>query len=361
MTPMRFSTLAAPLGALLLLAGCGSEETKKEEGGSVQAVEVTQIKPSKLVGGKTVSGRLQPRDEIAIGADLDGYRVMRILVDEGDFVRRGQPVAILDGSLLNAQIAQARGNLVEQEAIYEKAKLQSNRVKGLENQGVLAEEEIEGRRLNARIGQGRVAAARGELNNLLARGSHLVIRAPADGIILERAVRLGDTSSSSNVMYRMARAGLVELHAELPERDVRDISVGDPVEVTAASGQKVEGTVRLVGARVNDKTGLVVVRMSLPAMASLRQGGFARARLLRERADVLAVQESAIQYDSDGAFVQTVDGKDQIRRVRVKTGGRAGGLVEIVEGPPSGTRVVVQGGAFTLDGDKVRIVGGGRK
>ena len=70
---------------------------------------------------------------------------------------------------------------------------------------------------------------------------------------------------------------------------------------------------------------------------------------------VLAVPEAAVHFDADGASVQTIDGKDRVHLVKVRTGRRAGGLVEIVSGLAEGTQVAVKGSAFVLNGDKVRI------
>src|SRR3546814_8869265 len=108
-----------------------------------------------------------------------------------------------------------------------KAQAEANRVEGLDNKGVLSQEAIEQRRLAANSANAAVAAAQAQLNDLLVRQRRLVIRAPRSGRILERTVRPGDTSSAGSIMFTMARDGLVELHAEVPEAAMPDIAVGD--------------------------------------------------------------------------------------------------------------------------------------
>src|SRR3546814_14462368 len=105
-----------------------------------------------------------------------------------------------------------------------------------------------------------VCSEQDQLNVRRVRQRQLVIRAPRSGRILERTVRPGDTSSAGSIMFTMARDGLVELHAEVPEAAMPDIAVGDPATVALASGAKVAGTVRLLGARVDTRTGLSLVR-----------------------------------------------------------------------------------------------------
>lgn len=343
---------------LPLLAGCGNSAPEARQELPPQAVTVAEVAKRSMAGGMTASGRLLAFEEIAVAPDLNGYRVTQVMVEEDSVVRRGQVLATLDDSLLRSQIDQARAALAQQEIAAEQARDQAARVHGLDGQGVLSGEAIDNRRIAVRSTQAVVAATRAQLNDLLVRQSHLVIRAPTDGIVLERTVRPGDTSAAGTAMFRLARNGLIEHYAELAERDIARIKVGDPAEVTLASGRKLAGKVRLIGARVSDQTGLVIARIALPRSPDLRQGGFAQARFVQEGADVLAVPEAAVDFDASGASVQIVGRDDRVKRIPVRTGRRAQGLVELVAGPPAGSRVVVKGGAFTLEGDKVRIAGG---
>lgn len=344
------------LAPALLLTGCGGDPATARQELPPQSITVARVAQHSIAGAMTASGRLAPREEVAVAADLSGFRIARVLVDEGDVVRRGQVLATLDDSLLLSQIDQLQAALTQQQVAAEQARDQAERVKGLDGQGVLSEEAIQNRRIAVRSAQASAAVTRAQLRDLLVRKDHLAIRAPTDGTILERAARPGETSSAGTTLFRLARDSLIELHAELAEADVAQIAVNDPAEVVLASGQKVTGRVRLLGERVDNQTGLVAIRIALPRSDALRQGGFAQARFMRN-ATVLAVPEAAVEFDADGASVKVVDRDNRIHRARVRTGRRAEGLTEILEGPPAGSRVAVKGSAFTLDNDKVRIAG----
>ena len=157
-------------------------------------------------------------------------------------------------------------------------------------------------------------------------------------------------------MFRIARDGLVELDAEVPETDVGKIAVGSRAQVELPSGATAPGVVRLVSPRVDMQTKLGRARISLTPRADLRPGGFARATFGQSSRSVTAVPEGAIRYDADGASVMVVQPDNKVRRTSVRTGGRAGGWVELVQGPPVGARVALGGSAFVLDGDTVRPV-----
>jgi HlyD family secretion protein len=308
-----------------------------------------------LSGGLSASGNLVSRQEAAVASELAGYRIADVLVDEDAWVTKGQPLVRLDDTLLRSQIEQQKANLAQQEVASQRAKAQAERVKGLDNAGVLSMEQISERRLAARSAQAQVAVAKAQLDDLMTRDARLTIRAPESGRVLERDARPGDTSALSTTLYRIEVGGLVELDAEVSQADLGDIKPGEPVEVTLPSGAKVTGKVRFISPRVDPQTGLGRVRVALPVREDLRPGGFAKGVFASVSRPVSTVPERAIHFDANGASVMVIDDNDRVHRVPIKTGQRADGYVELLQGPPVGSRVALGGGAFILDGDKVRV------
>lgn len=348
----RFAGLLACALAVSLAAGC----SRKEEAQTAEApltVSVAPVAMRNVQGGLSASGLLQPREEAGVAAELSGYRIAQVLVEEGDTVSRGQPLARLDDTLLRAQIDQARATLAQQQVAAERAESEAGRVEGLDDQGVLSEEAITQRRLQARSARAAVALAQAQLRDLTTRQTRMTVRAPVAGRVLERSVRPGDTSSPGTNMFRIARDSLIELDAEVPEAELPRIQPGGRVAVQLPSGVEVTGNVRLVSPRVDAQTKLGRVRVALPVRADLRAGGFARGVFVQGDREVTAVPEAAIRYDADGASVMVLDAQNRVRRAPVRTGGRAGGWVELVQGPPAGSRVALGGSAFLLEGDRV--------
>ncbi|WP_375194162.1 efflux RND transporter periplasmic adaptor subunit [Sphingobium sp.] len=347
----------APALYLLLLAACGGHEEKRKQP-PPPMVTVARVDLRSLDGGFTASGRLIPREEVAIAPELSGYRIARVLVEEDAQVRAGQVLAVLDDALLRSQIAQARAQLTQQQVASDRARMEAARVAGLDNQGVLAQEAIDQRRMADRSAQASVGVARAQLDDLLTRQQRLTVRAPVAGRVLQRSARPGEPSASGTVLFTIARDNLVELNAEVPEVAMGTLATGDPVKVMLASGASIDGRIRLLGARVSNQTGLSTARIALPVRRDLRPGGFAQARFVKASAAVLAAPEAAVHYDADGAYMLLLDQRDRVHRVAVRTGRRTGGMVEILSGPRRGDRAVLGGGAFVLEGDKVRIAGG---
>lgn len=339
--------LAVGLASAVTLAACGSKEPpKKDPAAQARAVSMVRLEPRAITGALSASGTLRPREEAAVAAEVAGFRVLRVNADVGDTVRAGQVLVQLDPALLEAQIAQAQAQAAQAED-------QAKRVADLDGQGVLAQEQIAQRRFQAQ-------AARANLRDLQTRLAKLSVVAPVSGVILERTVRPGDLSSGGgSPWFRIARDGQMELGADMSEDDLARIRVGQAATVTLPGGGQVQGTVRIVSPQIDAQTKLGQVRVLLPARSDIRAGGFARAVFADASASTLALPETAIRYDANGAAVMVVGADNRVKHVAVQTGQRGSGLVQIVKGPASGSRVVQNAASFLLDGDLVKPVEAG--
>ena len=321
-----------------------------------RSVTVITLQPQVLASGVQASGSLLPREEIAIFPNVNGNRVLRVLVDEGDYVRAGQPLAVLDDTLLRAQIDQQTALAEQQRVQAERARSEAARVNGLDNEGILSREAIEARRFAARAAAAQANAQAASLRDLRTRRGELTIRAPYGGLVIERTVRSGDIAAGTSPWFRIARGGEVELAADVAESALSSLTPGTGAQVTLADGTQVAGSVRLVSPRVDVNTKLGRVRITLPVRPDVRSGGFARANFTNIGTPVLAVPETAIRYDAAGAAVMMLDRDNRVSRREVTTGRRGGGFVEILTGPPAGSRVVARFGAMLVSGDVVRPV-----
>lgn len=352
------SALILSTAAALSLGGCSKPKPKAavKPAEAAVAVSVATVQARPIATGLSAPGLLVPREEAAVSTQLSGYRVAQVFVDQNDMVAAGQPVAKLDDTLLQSQMAQQQAIVTQQKVGAERAEQQAQRVAGLDDAGVLSQEQILERRLNARSARAVVLAAQAGLNDLRTRQGLMTVRAPVSGRVLERTVRPGDVASPTQPMFRIARGGIVELNAEVAESDLAKIRPGQTAEVELPSGGRVPGTVRLVSPQVNAQTKLGNVRVLLPIRPDLRIGGYGRANFSGLIRQVPAVPEAAVRYDADGASMMTVDADNRVHRAPVKTGARANGIVEILQGPPIGTRVALGGSSFVMEGDTVRPV-----
>jgi HlyD family secretion protein len=354
---VALSVLAAPL------AGCGGKAKVTEtEAARARTVRVVRVEPRAILGAVAADGALLPREEVAVLPEVSGYRVARVLVDEGQYVKAGQPLVEIDRALINAQLDQARAQAAQAAVQAEQAEAQSARVKGLDNEGVLSQEAIDQRRFQARAARATANAQAAAARDIVTRAKKLTVTAPVAGLILERNVRPGDlTATGSSPWFRLAKDGEIELKAEMSEVDLGRVRSGQRANVTLTNGATVEGFVRFVSPQLSAQTKLGSVRVHLPVRADIRSGGYGRAQFADAAGQSLAVPETAIRFDADGASVMTVGADNKVKRVMVVTGARGGGLVALTRGPPAGTLVVENAAAFLLDGDQVKPVTGASK
>lgn len=342
------------------LAACGRKaQVKETEAQRARAVRVVRVESQAINGALAATGALQPREEAAVLPEVTGYRVAKVLVDEGAYVHAGQTLVQLDGALISAQLEQQKALAAQAEVQAEQAEAQANRVSGLDGQGVLSQEALDQRRFQARAARATANAQAAALKDIQTRSGKLSVSAPVSGLVLERNVRPGDLSAGgATAWYRIAEGGQIELKAELSEEDIARVRPGQRVTVILPTGSSAEGSVRLISPQVNSQTKLGTVRISLPVRSDIRSGGFGRAVFQDAAGQSLAVPETAVRYDADGASVMTVDANNRVKRVAVQTGARGGGLVALTKGPPAGALVVQNAAAFLLDGDLIRPVTG---
>lgn len=348
------------------------------------AVSVVRVAPAELVETVMVTGTLVPRDEILVAPEVEGLRVLEVHADEGDWVKEAQVLATLVHATLDAQlaqstallakadasIAQARSTIAQAEAALKEAQNALERAKPLRQSGHLSESIFDQREAAARTTEAVLVAARDGLKVAQAekasleaqrrelewRRSKTEVKAPAEGLVSRRNVRVGSLATiTAEAMFRIIARGEIELDAEVPEAELAGIEAGQPATVTVAGLGEVAGQVRLVSPEIDRSTRLGRVRISLTSKEPLRIGGFGRGTVVTADGRGLAVPASAILYGPKGASVQVVnDGRVNTRRV--KTGLRAIGRVQIIEGLEDGEVVIARSGTFLRDGDEVRPV-----
>ncbi len=343
---------AAPLTA------CGKKPLKKETAAErARAVTVIKVEARPIVGSVSADGVLVPREEVAILPEVSGFRVARVLVDEGQYVKAGQPLVEIDRALISAQLDQQRALAAQAAVQAEQAEAQALRVKGLDGQGVLSQEQLDQRRFQARAARATANAQAAAARDTETRAKKLTVVAPVSGLILERNVRPGDLAAAAGTpWFRLAQGGEIELKADLSEQDLGRVRSGQRANVTLTSGATAEGFIRVISPQLSSQTKLGTVRVHLPVRPDIRSGGYGRAAFADAAGQSLAVPETAVRYDADGASVMVVGSDNVVKRVAVTAGARGSGLVALVKGPPAGSMVVKSAASFLLDGDTVRPV-----
>jgi HlyD family secretion protein len=332
-----------------------------------------------------LTGTLVARDEVMVGAEIDGLAITELLAEEGDKVTRGQVLARLSRDMLDAQfaqnaaalskalaaIAQGRNQIAEAEATARQADAAFARARSLEERGNTTAETLEQREAASLVARARVSVAEDALRlaqadkelaeaqrrEIQVRLARTEIRALAAGTISRREAHLGAlVSSAAEPLFRIIGGGTVEVEADVPEILLARLRVGQTALVRPSGmDEPVPARVRLVSPEVNRTSRLGRVRLSVDPVPGLAVGAFARGTVEVDRRDGTLVPLSAVLYRHDGAVIQVVrDGIVETRSVTV--GLKADGKAEVRKGVDPGEQVIAISGTFVRDGDRVTPV-----
>ena len=344
-----------PILLLLPLAlACADATEDAAAAPVVDAATPVQLAPV-ASGGDTATitavGSWGARDEVTLSFKIGGI-VARVLVDQGATVRRGQVLAELDQREIDAMLAKATVGV-------EKARRDAARVERLFRDSV------------ATIAQWQDAqsardAAEADLRAAQVNHEYATIVAPADGTVLRRQANPGQLVGAGSPVLDFASRGRGQvMRVGVPDRDAVRVRVGAAATATfdAVPGRTFRGTVVLVGADADPRTGTWEVQVRLDGAAELPSGLVGRvsiaARSMRGTAAARGVAaipaEALVEGDGEVGVVYTVDaGGTRARRIAVTLVGLEGNRV-LVRGLDGIAQVVTAGATWLTDSARVEV------
>lgn len=351
-----FRVLALSLALASGLTACGGGESEEKAAApSGQTVTVATVTQTALPRVISASGSVSAWEEVPVGAETGGLVATAVLVDEGSYVRQGQPLVQLNTALLNAQVRQQQAALQTAEANAARDDAALARAQELKDRGFLSQASLDTALANQRSSQAGVAQARAALSQSQTQLSQATIRAPVSGLIISRSVTRGQIVAAGTELFRMVRDGRLELDARVPEADLPSVRPGMAATVVSDQAGQTTGTVRIVTPEVDPETRLGIARIALAAGNGLRPGMFARAEIDVGAQPALVIPSAAIVFRENRPGVYVVGDGSTVRFQPITEGGRSEGSVAVSSGLQSGQRVVVEGAGFLGDGDRVRI------
>lgn len=264
--------------------------------------------------------------------------ILRVLVAEGDVVRRGQLLAQLEDG-------PARGTALQLDAQASTAQLSAARVEQLYRRGFASRAAWDDAR-----GQRNAAVAAAQ--SARARMADYAVRAPFSGTVLRRDAEPGDQATPSRVLFVVADTSQVRVTADLDERDIARVREGQQglVRADAFAERSFDATVSEVTPQGDATSRVFRVRLSVQGDTPLLAGMTVEANIVAgRRSDALLAPATALQGD---AVWVVADGR--VRRRTVVRGATGAERVEIREGLALGDIVVVNPPASLRDGGRVR-------
>lgn len=345
------------LGGLVALAGCGSAqadgvEDEAASGAFVRVinVQVATVTTEEFVEEIRLTSVAMANQDVMLEAEETG-RIVELYADRGSWVAEGAPIAKIDDSVLQAQVAQAR-------AANELAASTWERRKRLYEEDQVGSEIAY---LEARAAAEQAEAALALLEERLAR---TVVLAPFSGVLDERHVDVGTMVGPGKTVGRLVDLDPIKVFAGVPERYAPDLKTGATAQMvfTALGDEVFTAPIRYVGSTISQQSRTFPIEVVLRNPAGrIKPQMVANMSVARQRVEgAVVVPQDALVRVEDGyvAFVAVDrDGQPTAEARQVVLGASRRNLVVVEEGVAPGERLIVVGQKSVADGDRINIVG----
>jgi len=351
----RLLTLALAAALSVMLAGCGSHAAEKS-GPPPADVNVAPVVSKEVRQWDEFTGRIAAVESVELRPRVSGY-IERVAFKEGQEVKKGDLLFVIDQRPYQAQLAQAQAQLERARSDAKLAHSQNARAEALIAAKAISREDFDARRAATESGDAAVRAAEAAVTAARLNMQFTEVRAPITGRISRAFVTAGNLAQAdSTLLTTVVSLDPMYVYFDTDEQTYlryqdqpksANRGGGNPVRVGLASetGFPHDGTLDFIDNQVDANTGTIRARAVLPnADRSLTPGLFARVQLQgTAQFSAVLVEDKAVLTDQDRKYVYVLGSDSTAQRHDVALGGAVDGLRVISSGLEPTDRVVVDG------------------
>jgi RND family efflux transporter MFP subunit len=365
---MRKLTFILPFLASLIAVGCSEKQTPGLQAPEVvRDLKFVEVQHTTLPDYVEAVGTVRALQTSQLSAQVVGA-IVAIRAQEGQFVRKGDVLIVLDDAQqraavqrASAAVSSAHQDLAAAGADYALANSTLGRYQNLYQKKSVSTHELEevqareksagARRQQAQAG---ITQARALESQARAGLGYTRIRAPFDGMVTAKLVDTGTLASPGVPLLTLEDTHRFRLEASVDEGDIRLIKMGATAPVAVdALGIELQGKIVQIVPAADPASRSFVVKLELPSEPRLHSGFFGRARFARGQRDAVIVPRTAVLERGQIQSVYVVGADGQIGLRYVTLGKPDGGNIEILSGVSNGDRLVASPGGRNLAGKKV--------
>lgn len=298
-----------------------------------------------------VSGQFTTDDEVMLSFKTGGI-INSLLVKEGDAVKKGQLLATLNLTEINAQVKQAQLS-------YEKAKRDYQRTKNLYADSVATLEQLQNSKTSVEVAQQ-------QLNLVAFNRKYSEIHAPENGFILRKLADAGQqvTSGTAVLQVNGAQSGKWQLKVGISDREWAILKLNDhaKIETTANPGQFSDGVVSRKSEGVDAATGTFTAYITVtgPRPKAIAAGMFGKAILhpsktMEHKGTWQIPYEALLDGDGSNGFVFVTNDHKTAHKVKVTVAGIEKNTVIISDGLQDAAALIISGSAYLTDNSPISI------
>jgi membrane fusion protein, multidrug efflux system len=299
---------------------------------------------------------------VAVRPRIDS-EIVGIHFSDGAYVKKGDLLVTLDARAIEAQIAQADGNLAKDKAQLEGAERDFRRYTELVAKAATPVLNLENAKTQADTFRAAIQADIAALENLKVQLSYCSISAPITGRISMAAVKVGNIARAADTLPIATINQMAPIYVtftvpqrNLPELRVAMAETGAPVEaIIPGDKRRARGTIAMIENTIDPTTGMATVRATIPNEDELLwPGTLVTAQVTLRAEEAVTVPTAAVQVSQQGNFVFVV--KDNVATVKLVKIARQLGTETVIEsGVDSDDTVVTDGHLLLTDGARVTV------
>ena len=326
-------------------------------------VSVATSKQDTLPVYITAIGNVRSLNMVDIQPQVGGI-LLEVAVKEGDMVKKGQVLAVIDPRPFKAALDKAQAQLTQDQAQLQNAQTDQKRYSALAQRDFASRQQVDTQNSTVNRYQGVISADQASIDEAKINLSYTVIKSPLDGKVGLRRVDPGNVvqaNSTSTAIFSVVQEQPISVIFSLPETDlltVRDaMHKGElPALADAPGSARVldRGVLATTDNAINTDSGTIQIRANFPnADMLLTPGQFVNIRLQVGTATGVTVPHVAVQNGQDGLFVFEIDAGKTAKRQNVKVTYDDGKQAVLADGLSAGATVVTAGQSRIGTGTKV--------
>jgi len=340
----------------ILFASCGDNKTAKEADLFYPTVEVEK---RNIQSFRTYPAAVQGVNNNEVRAKIPGY-VQQVLVDEGQYVKKGELLFRLETDALSQEESAARAGISASRAKVEVARVEVDKLRPLVDQHIVSPVLLETARANLLQAESELEQAEANHKSIAANVDYSAIRSPISGVVGKINLREGSLASPGDgvpittisdvdelyAYFSMNEAEYLDFLEETPGNSLGERLKNTPlVELELANGKTYseKGKISAITGQIDPQTGSVSFRASFPNKnRTLAHGSSGKIRLPKTHQNAAVIPETAI-FERQGKFYAGKVDNNTVEIVEIQTVDRIDNLVLVKNGLQPGNRVVTSG------------------
>lgn len=342
--------------ALVIAIYANKAESGSEKAEPKPSVKTTLAKEAEKILRLEISGFVQGEKRAEIAPAVSG-RILSISKREGDEVRKGEVLAIIEGGQSDAQVAAAdtgvtalKKTLADTEKYYDQLVDLAKETSGNNEEAVKSAKR--GRDLQMQSVKTQIASAEGALGIAKSGKNNFVLTAPFSGIISSINGRIGGFANFSSPLVSLNTQNNLEIETYVTASEGREIKTGALVNLASSTGEPITGVVATVAPGADQATLKTMIKIHLDNKdQKIFLGDFLRGQIIIPRADsAITIPKKAVVSRAGDQVVFTLDENNIAKEQSLRLGQQQNDEVEVIEGIAVNQKIVVEGQQYLING-----------